>query len=217
MQRVPDEGCRFPDLQTPKHKRLADRHILPEPCNPLRGRKVVNCPKRQRENYKGVIQHRCLHPTLSTLGQVVSDQTCTACPMRPQTQVETCSLPQLPVLNLPPCEWRFNNKHCTVTGLPITEKICNGCSQETARQEATMGDKMKNYYGAIRRWVASGMPVRSDSEVKAIFDDHCSKCELRDPATNGCKNCGCIVSTSSVPLGNKIKMKTEVCPLGRWS
>jgi hypothetical protein len=172
---------------------------------------MVECSKRQKETVNGVQQLRCMNSMAQQHGQLVVLSTCEGCPVRVAR-----SLPVVQSEQLPQCEWRFNNVRCTVTGLNVDANICNRCSKETARQEATMPDMARNMYGAVRRWVASMMPVRSQEEVEAILNEHCLQCEVYDPEKKACKNCGCRVSDSSVPLLNKIKMKTEVCPLGRW-
>jgi hypothetical protein len=81
---------------------------------------------------------------------------------------------------------------------------------------ADFGTKALAYVDAIKVWIQKGRPRRSQAEVEAIFNDHCSKCERFDAETKSCKSCGCAVAPTGHPLGNKISMATENCPLGRW-
>lgn len=81
---------------------------------------------------------------------------------------------------------------------------------------ATFPDKMKNYASAVKKWVAAGRPVRSDERVKEILNDHCRTCRLFDREKQACNSCGCSVNESPFPLGNKLKMATEKCPLGQF-
>jgi hypothetical protein len=125
----------------------------------------------------------------------------------------------------PQCPYRYNNAQgqllCSITKLPVTPDICNRCEADTRQQTADFGVKglpkrAKNYFGAIRRWAALGKPTRSPEEVKELFETHCKTCDRYDKQHHACKSCGCKVSTSSEPLGNKLAMASERCPLGRF-
>jgi len=122
--------------------------------------------------------------------------------------------------NLPECPFRFRNSQqdylCSITNLHVNAEICGKCDKETREQEATFGSKVKHYFGAIRKWVASGMPSRTEEEIKQLFEDHCNVCDRYNKETHSCKSCGCHVNFSSEPLKNKLAMKTESCPLGRF-
>ncbi len=66
---------------------------------------------------------------------------------------------------------------------------------------------------AIVRWQAAGRPRRSDAEVESLLAI-CLPCErYRDGV---CAKCGCGVSRSKTAIVNKLRMTTEVCPLGKW-
>ena len=104
---------------------------------------------------------------------------------------------------------------CRIGNMEINPEICGKCDQDTAEVMATVPKKMANYANAIRRWIREGRPVRSDEEVAVILEI-CKKCDLYDEENHACKKCGCKVSTDRAPLKNKLKMKSEVCPMGYW-
>ena len=82
--------------------------------------------------------------------------------------------------------------------------------------------------GAGARWLSAGRPVRSDAEVEALFTAHCGVCPYFRGATCAHHLCGCQVrdvsgeTTSllgqliSTRLTNKLRLRTESCPDGRW-
>lgn len=206
---------------------------------------MVDCNQRQREIYKGTERHRCIHPEASTKNEIVPLEVCEACPLAKLVKAKPCAekhkqelkikftsnnVPQesrpLPVLEdpeYPQCPYRYkgvDGHMCSITNLGVTAAICQKCDAETRVEErnnqASLGTKALNYFGAIRRWIASGRPTRSEEEIAELFETHCKQCDMFDKEKYACKSCGCSVSTSSEPLGNKLKMKTEACPLGRW-
>ncbi len=193
---------------------------------------MVDCTKQQREVVKGVHQIRCIHPEAETYKQVVPSAICEACPVI-QLRVKTCkekapkkksiTLGKLPIIEIgnnvyPECPFRYGGKQlkCSITGLPVTPEICNRCDAETREHSATFGESVTNYFGAVRRWVASGRPRRSEKEIEQLFNENCKGCDRYDPVKHACKSCGCQVSTDSSPLSNKLAMATEHCPIGRF-
>jgi hypothetical protein len=189
------------------------------------------CDKRQQENYKGTERLRCIQPTASQYLQIIELTECHDCPVRQFKAKAPCEdnkfkeAPiKLPLADevpgYPQCPFRYESSQeglkCSITKLPVTEEICNRCDAETREREATLGDKAKNYFGAVRRWVASGSPTRTEGEIRELFENHCQNCDRYDPVKHACKNCGCSISTDSSPLSNKLAMKTEHCPLGRF-
>lgn len=123
----------------------------------------------------------------------------------------------------PQCPFRFKGKTglmCSITNLGVTPEICKRCTETTVVEErknqAKLGSKIYNYFGAIRRWVASGRPTRTKEEVAKLFEEHCKVCDRYDPEKHACKNCGCAVAKEGDPLDNKLAMATEHCPLGRF-
>lgn len=198
-----------------------------------------DCSKRQRELYKGDERHRCIHPEAETKGQFVTEHVCEQCPLV-VLKIKSCKEKQkearearvafatersLPVIDqgFPMCPYRYSDKEgkrCSITGLGVDVETCNRCNELTMVEEknnqASFGNKVVNYFGAVRRWVASGRPTRTPEEIKRLFEEHCSKCEMYDKKKHACKSCGCSIASEGDPLGNKLAMKTEHCPLGRW-
>jgi len=76
--------------------------------------------------------------------------------------------------------------------------------------------QIKHYAKAVYKWVAEGHETRTDEEVEAIFKDHCSQCTLYDKEKQICKHCGCRIKIGGIAVSNKLKMKSERCPLGKW-
>jgi hypothetical protein len=115
------------------------------------------------------------------------------------------------------CSYRWNNK-CRVTGHQVNPEICKACDQETADEMANLGlvGKAAKWGNAVRKWILKGRPVRTDEEVDYIFNTFCKGCELFDPVEMACKKCACNVNTDKAPLANKLKMKTETCPMHLW-
>jgi hypothetical protein len=72
------------------------------------------------------------------------------------------------------------------------------------------------YTRALSRWIKAGRPVRSEEEIKQIFETHCAPCEAYDKRSSACRHCGCRVNFSTTAPLNKIAMRTEECPLGKW-
>ena len=199
---------------------------------------MVDCSKRQKENYKGKRQFRCINKSAELYREIVVQDQCEVCPVRMARKKKAVpcevalkrdriakQLSQLPVIKpqpgeYPVCPYRYGHKdgtqHCSITDLGVNPEICNRCDSETREHEANFGDKVKNYFGAVRRWVANGRPTRSEEEIKVLFEDHCQGCSRYDPDKHACKNCGCKVSKDSSPLANKLAMASEHCPLGRF-
>lgn len=193
----------------------------------------MDCRKQQKEVYKGTPQIRCINRKSEHYLQIVDDRVCQGCPVCEEREKKKTPCHEKPILltenpltvfspheGYPPCPFRYegdSSLECSITKLPITADICNRCDIETREHEATFGEKVKNYFGAVRQWVANGRPIRSDEEVDHLFKEHCGNgCDRYDPEKHGCKNCGCAVSTDSSPLKNKLAMATEHCPLGRF-
>ena len=205
-----------------------------------------DCDKRQKENYKGTDRLRCIHPESEVRNEIVVESVCEDCPLvqlkvktckekrkeqalmvhgtHPALVVnQKTKSKQLPLLDLqsgfsqcPYRYWEDEKPKCQITGLGVTTSICNRCDQETAKHEAGLGEKVQNYFGAVRRWVAMGRPTRTKEEIEQIFQEHCKGCERYDAEKHACKNCGCAVSEDASPLTNKLAMATENCPLGRF-
>ena len=189
---------------------------------------MVDCIKKQNENYKGTKQTRCINRDSDLFKQLVIPEQCAGCPVlmlrkqKPAPCLEQLQKPMPPVIEpsgYPACPFRYESKtglKCSMTNLPVDLEICGRCDEGTREQEAKLGTKVRNYFGAVRRWVANGRPSRSEEEIEKLFETHCKDCERYDEKRHACKNCGCTVSTDASPLANKLAMASEGCPLGRF-
>ena len=72
------------------------------------------------------------------------------------------------------------------------------------------------YTRALYRWIKAGRPVRSEEEIRRIFETFCEPCEARDVESSSCLHCGCRVNRMQAAMLNKIAMATEECPLEKW-
>jgi hypothetical protein len=70
---------------------------------------------------------------------------------------------------------------------------------------------------ALIKWNKVGRPTRTQDEVERIHREFCSvPCEWYDEGARRCRGCGCMVTTGSIAIFNKIKMATEHCPKDKW-
>lgn len=192
---------------------------------------MVECIKRQEEKRKGELHYRCLNPEAEQFRELVVLQECEGCPVRKfRPTAPPCQEQKKPgELSLPiidhiagfaePCPFRYRGERsagCSITGLPVDPDICGRCDETTRTHTAGTLDKVQNYFGAVRQWVAMGMPTRTPEEIEHLFNTHCKGCERYDIMNHACKTCGCNVSEDDSPLTNKLAMATEKCPLGRF-
>jgi hypothetical protein len=174
---------------------------------------MSDCNRKQREISNGEEAFRCISLTSEHYLTIIDDRACSGCPLF------NGSVERKPQAKGFDCEFHVvaNGKpRCAVTNLPTNEEICKRCVKETREQTANFSTKVISFTKAIKRWVASGMPERTDEEVKELYENHCKKCVRYDEKLHACKTCGCAVSLDNSPLKNKLKMKTESCPLGRF-
>lgn len=78
------------------------------------------------------------------------------------------------------------------------------------------------YTQAVFTWITSGKPTRTATEIQERFDI-CRNCEHfeeipRKPWRGRCGVCGCYLGrhVKKFIIGNKIAMRTEKCPEGKW-
>lgn len=173
---------------------------------------MIDCKKRQREFINSELQHRCMEQKASTYLNVVGESTCANCPIyRPNR------LPVIQENQYPPCQFRSHHGGtvCNATGLPVTPAACNKCVKIVS-DSTTFLERMVGYADAVKKWVANGSPTRTDEQVKDLWERCCSKCKMYNQEKKACNSCGCAVSDGGFPLTNKLKMKTESCPLGQF-
>lgn len=84
----------------------------------------------------------------------------------------------------------------------------------------TFWDNAQHYAIALYKWVQAGRPKRTKEEIEERFLI-CEKCEhffRLKPWRGRCKKCGCYLGrhVKLFAIRNKIAMKTEKCPEGKW-
>jgi hypothetical protein len=180
------------------------------------------------ERRGGETIHRCINKKAEAYRQPVDASVCDSCPVRvllkkneKRQAPEKVQLPVVDTSDYPPCEFRFKNPAdltpvCGVTGLGTDRDICTRCSAGSKVETKTLFGKAMNYQAAVRRWFAAGRPERTDEEIAAIYDEHCSKCDMYDKVRKICNSCGCPATKDQPALRNKLRMATEACPLGRF-
>lgn len=181
---------------------------------------MKDCRKRQVERRGDSVQHRCVHKQAGAYRQPVDASVCDTCPLRVFIENKNPKITGLPIVDTsgyPSCEFRTRGSPevvCGVTNLPVTIDQCNRCAKESKMEAARFPEKIVNYVTALRRWVATGKPERTDEEIEKLYDDHCSKCSMFQ---NGvCNSCGCPASKDQPAIRNKLRMATEECPLGQF-
>lgn len=79
-------------------------------------------------------------------------------------------------------------------------------------------NKLLGFARSVSKWVLSGKPYRSESEIEGIFMTKCSPCEHFEREFDGagsCRLCGCNLKKSGQYF-NKIAWASEKCPDNRW-
>ena len=69
-----------------------------------------------------------------------------------------------------------------------------------------------NFAAAQARWMLAGCPIRTRVEIEQIVKV-CKSCPHFE--NNACNKCGCACTAHETIL-NKIYLKTEACPEGKW-
>lgn len=189
---------------------------------------MKDCRKRQVERRGDETLHRCINKQSDEYRKPVCESVCDSCPVRVFLESAKKKKPDpgksmLPVIdtsNFPPCEFRFRQMGatptCGVTGLKVDKEICQRCAKDEKMETASLLKKPMNYLAAVRKWVAAGRPERTDEEIAAIYDEHCSRCDMYDKDRKICNSCGCPATKDQPALRNKLRMATEACPLGRF-
>lgn len=75
--------------------------------------------------------------------------------------------------------------------------------------------QFKNYAVAVTQHIATGMGTRTDAEVNDILAI-CQQCEHFNITGGYCRICGCRCNANKSPFTNKLRMKSQKCPKGKW-
>ena len=98
-----------------------------------------------------------------------------------------------------------------VSNVPATK------TQETKMPaEKTLPQKVAKYAVAVSRWIAAGMPNRSDAEVERIYAICAAPCKFFRQGSQVCRLCGCRLAGGGSGWKNKVRMATERCAKGYW-
>lgn len=119
------------------------------------------------------------------------------------------------------CNWVYTlrvdkppKRHCP--SAPSVVEAAERLTEETG--DPSIIDKAACYSVALARWTAAGFPMRTDEEVREIYETHCNPrdkpCE--DFRNDTCRLCGCPVRPEGMAVRNKIKMATERCRKKKW-
>lgn len=107
--------------------------------------------------------------------------------------------------------YRCKRKDCGFVTPPILlDKIIVAPCRSVGGSKLQMASRFSL---AIARWIAAGMPKRSDEQVADILQT-CQACPLYH--NGGCRKCGCRANSSKIALLNMIRMATKNCPEGKW-
>lgn len=79
--------------------------------------------------------------------------------------------------------------------------------------ELSAAGKLKNYARAVTRHILTGCETRTDEEVSKLLNV-CRACEFYEDET--CRICGCRINSNPSAFTNKLRMKTQKCPKGKW-
>ncbi len=117
------------------------------------------------------------------------------------------------------CSWVFNgsrmvcsrdccDNHSAPTERPITRLFAEcQCSPFPGR-------RIFNFAKALTMHLGDGMRTRTQAEITEIFETHCKPCEFFDGKY--CNKCARCNVNGEEKFWNKIKMKSETCPIGKW-
>ena len=96
---------------------------------------------------------------------------------------------------------------------PLTQAEFTGSGETAAPPLQPIMVRGVNFARAMAKWMLSGFPTRSKRAVRAVLGI-CQSCEHYEPERVRCDLCGCCLDASK--LINKITLKTEHCPEGKW-
>lgn len=106
---------------------------------------------------------------------------------------------------------------CPVCGLRIHSKDPSGivteCPGPPTQKPPGILKKVTHYAQAVTKHITTGMETRTDEEVIQLLQ----LCELCEKYADGrCNVCGCRISAAKNAFINKLRMKSEHCPLEKW-
>lgn len=76
--------------------------------------------------------------------------------------------------------------------------------------------RMTRYAHAIYTHVTTGAQTRSDEEVQNLLTI-CQSCDKYNRRRESCLICGCKCNMNKSAFLNKLRMKSQSCPAGKWA
>lgn len=117
------------------------------------------------------------------------------------------------------CQFVKSGKYCVckVCGLKVEaedpSKVYASCPG-SPRKFPPLLKQVKNYAKAMTKHIATGMETRTDEDVIQLLEI-CEACE--NYKDGRCAVCGCRLSSGSNAFTNKLRMKSQACPKGKWT
>lgn len=93
--------------------------------------------------------------------------------------------------------------------------ICPGQPRKKSEYPPLL-KQAKNYATALAKHTLSGGATCDDTEVQARLAV-CRSCEKYNAADERCTVCGCRANADANAFTNKLRMKSQKCPLEKWS
>jgi len=104
--------------------------------------------------------------------------------------------------------------------------VCNACGRKmpyiegstpvsTCNTLPSLPVRIAHYAEAIIEHVTTGMKSDSDEAVKQNLEI-CQNCDKFNHVKESCSLCGCRCNLSKSSFLNKLRMKTQSCPLNKW-
>lgn len=116
------------------------------------------------------------------------------------------------------CKFEYNDERnlwvCSVCGrtvaAPKTHKVYANCYTEPS-----IVKKAVNYTKAVATHIITGSHTRTDEEVEKLLEI-CKTCDKFNLEKSYCTICGCRCNANKSAFTNKLRMKSQKCPKGKW-
>ena len=82
-------------------------------------------------------------------------------------------------------------------------------------KEPSLPHKIANYAKAVTKHILTGGNKRTDEEVEERLAI-CKSCTLFNNERMYCTVCGCKCNANKSAFTNKLRMKSQQCPRGKW-
>lgn len=113
--------------------------------------------------------------------------------------------------------WRPQDIECACRRVPDAQPVDVEALRAAAEREPPPSflAKASRYTVAWSRWQLAARPTREQPEIERLLAI-CHACRHYDPDGQACSKCGCCVNARGAGHANKLAMKTESCPIGKW-